>query len=621
MFLLGLSLWQHTTKSASQYYLAQPNPYAILFLMQLLGRRLLALAIFAATSAFAAPLNSCSQAARAFQPCELSFELHAGGTAPASPYRQDLLNVAFRSPRATTYLIHAFLNGNSLKVRFTPTEAGTWAYRVSSPISLLDNQESTFTVSENPYPGFVAVANLRHWWTTNKQPHLWFAAAVPVLAIDSANLSSWLDARKRDGFTHIRATLLTAESTLKPLTADGQPDPAYFNRLDDALLAIDTRGFTLDLILADDSFLKTGALKDWQTTEPLVRYLIARYGALNVTWQGIQHFEDTPGSRLLLKQIGALLQQYDAFSHPRSTDARFSSSPLGADGWMTYLIESSPDPQLAAVEHQFTQMPEIHVLTATEPAAFRHELWNCTTNGEYPSVSYEALKNEANVKAVQTWFHIVSDTRHWELEPYFDVSGARAVGLEEVEYLAYAETPGIVEVTLPRHKYNPIWVNPATGEELPLKNYRGEVFSQQTPDNSHDWILQVPREGHKESMLRSYRFESAEPPVQELETDTSNIPFQIIDPKAEELSPSTPVPYSVKLAKSNRSTRTMQYVWWGEIVANEDGPRVLGLGSSGNFTVNKRLVSTPPANLNLRVQAINANGKAFELDRVYRLTQ
>ncbi len=120
----------------------------------------------------------------------------------------------------------------------------------------------------------------------------------------------------------------------------------------------------------------------------------------------------------------------------------------------------------AAVEHQFTQEPEIHVVNATDPDAFRHEIWNCTTNGEYPSVAYQSLRNEANVKAMQAWSRVMADTRHWELEPYFDVDGARAVGLKEVEYLAYAQTPGIVEITLPKHKYNPVWVNPVTGEEL-----------------------------------------------------------------------------------------------------------------------------------------------------------
>jgi len=318
--------------------------------------------------------------------------------------------------------------------------------------------------------------------------------------------------------------------------------------------------------------------------------------------------------------LGSSLQKYDVFQHPRSTDARVSSSPLLADGWMNYLIEASPHPEVAAVEHQFTQAPEIHIVNATEPQAFRDELWNATTNGEYPSIAYEALRNEANVTAVRTWFKVVSDTRHWELEPYFDVSGARATGLEEVEYLAYAEKPGIVEISLPKHKYNPLWINPITGEEIPLKDYKGEVFSRQTPDNAHGWILQVPREGHKESMLKSYRFDSQDPPIQEAETDAAKIPYDLTDPSGDEINTALPTPFHIKLTKANRSTRLMQIVLWGEVVGSPEGARLLAVGSSGNFTVPKDLMNGPGSTLHLRVMAINANGKAYELDKVYRLS-
>ncbi len=313
------------------------------------------------------------------------------------------------------------------------------------------------------------------------------------------------------------------------------------------------------------------------------------------------------------------MQKYDAFQHPRSTDARVSSFPLLADGWMNYLIEASPHPEVAAVEHQFTEQPEIHVINATDSDIFRHELWNSTTNGEYPSVSYESLRNEANVRAVRTWVSVVSDTRHWELEPYFAVDGARAVGLEEIGYLAYAQTPGIVEITVDKHKYNPEWVNPSTGEEIPLKDYRGEVFSRQTPDNSHDWILRFEREGHKESMLKSVRFESIDPPVQEVESDSSKIPFDIVDPAGDEINTAIPVQFKVKITRPNRASRNMQFAWWGEVVMGGAGVRLLGVGSFGNFTFPKELIQQPGSTLNLRLLAINANGKAYELDKIYRL--
>jgi hypothetical protein len=590
--------------------------------MRLFGPCLLALAALFPVLSPAASLGSCAQAARAFLPCELVFEWSdsdvPNGT---SPYKDELLNIEFRSPRHVTYLMHAFWDGgHTLRVRFSPTEAGTWTYHISSSIKRYDDQESTFAVAESNNAGMVNVANVRHWRTTNKQPHLWLAVSVPFLAVDVQTLEPWLEARKHDGFTHVRGPLLTMSSSLKPLEADDRPNFAYFAAVDDRLLAADTRGFTLDLLLADESFLKSGTLDDWHKRDPLMRYLIARYAGLNVTWQGIEHFEDMAGSRQLLKELNGLLQKYDAFQHPRSTDARVTSSPLLSDGWMNYLIEASPHPELAAVEHQFTQQPEIHVITANEPDTFRHELWNSITNGEYPSVSYEAMRNEANVRAVQTWSRVIADTRHWELEPYFDVDGARAVGLEEVEYLAYAQNPGIVEVTLPKHKYNPVWVNPISGEEIPLKDYKGEVFSRQTPDSAHDWVLQVPREGHKESMLRSYYFESQDPPIQEPEVDAAKTPFEIAAPTGEDLNRLIPVPFEAKITRPNRATRRMQYVWWGEIVAGGEGGRVLGVGPSGNLTVSEHLAGPSGSNLTLRLLAINANGKAYEVDRVYRLT-
>jgi hypothetical protein len=584
------------------------------------------LSLFVALSGFstsvvplsAAALPACTESARVFYPCEFSFDFNS----TVSAYRNEILTVEFRSPSATTYRLRAFPSGKAvLKVRFSPTENGTWTYRISSSLKQFDGKESTFNAAASDSPGFVSAANLRHWRTTNKQPHLWLSAEFPFVGQTPTAVEAWLDARKHDGFTHVRGSLLAGGVSAKPLDGEGQPNFSYFDSLDQTILAAAQKGFVLDLILADADAVRSGILDDASSREFLVRYLVARYGGLNLTWNGVEKFDSRAGSRELLKDVGALLAKYDPYRHPRTTDAQVSSSPLLPDGWMTFLVESSPHPEVGAVEHQFTSMPEIHVVTATQPDEFRRELWNCTTNGEYPSISYASLRDNANLKAIQVWARILADTRHWELEPFFDVSGGRAVGLEEVEYLAYAQTGGIVELSLPKHKYNPLWINPVTGEEIPLKDYKGETFSRQTPDSAHDWILQVPREGHKESMLRSYRFESVDPPVQEIETDTARIPFQIVDPKGDELSLRPPPPYGTKLLRNNRSTRSMQYLWWGEVVAGGEGMRLLGIGASGTLQIPQELQTRSDAPLNLRVQALNANGKAFEIDRVYRLTQ
>ncbi len=176
--------------------------------------RPLLILLIASLPSLAAPLPSCSSSARTFSLCELDFdwrdsELPAG----LSPYKDEILTVEFRSPHADTYLIRAFWDGgHTLRVRFSPLQAGTWTYRITSQIKRLDSPEATFNAADSGRPGFVSVANVRHWWTTNKQPHLWLGAGAPPLSVDQTAFDSWLDARKHDGFTHIRFTLIMSDA-------------------------------------------------------------------------------------------------------------------------------------------------------------------------------------------------------------------------------------------------------------------------------------------------------------------------------------------------------------------------------------------------------------------------
>jgi hypothetical protein len=585
---------------------------------------LLALLSVAMLGAASTSLPSCDAGAMKYQPCELHFEWNAGELPGGqSPFHDEILNVEFRGPDQTTYLIRPFWDGGRvLRVRFTPNLAGRWTYRVSSEIKRLETKEASFTVADDNRPGWVAVANVRHWWTDNKQPHLWVSAEAPWLRLDQASFQSFVDARKSDGFTHLRGVLLTRDGgSAGPMDASGQPNFGYFAKLDDRLLYADSKGFVLDLILADENFLASGILDQWKTRGDLIQYLISRYASLNVSWQGFENFEDRAGNRTLLKEVGDLLRTNDSFHHTRATDARMTSSMLLRDGWEDYIIEASPNPQLAAVERQFTTAPQVHVIHNTEPNAFRHELWNSTTNGEYPTMRYEASQNQANVQAMKVWIKLMSGTRHWEFEPFFDVDGARAVGLDNVEYVLYAEKPATVEIDFSeRHKYNPRWINPRTGEESDLKDVRQDTYSQSSPGDG-DWILQMPRDGQKEGMLKSYKFESVPAPEQEPELNADKVPFTIVEPSGEELGSGKPISYKTKITKANRATRLMQYMWIGEVVADGEGPRVLALGSSGTFEIPSDLIKKRPAILNLRLDAINANGKAYSLEKVYPISK
>src|SRR5690349_10485496 len=106
--------------------------------------------------------------------CDLVFDL----TPPDNPAQAEL-RAEFRSPRHRTYLLRAFRDGDRrLVIRFTPTEAGAWEYRLTSNVARLDGQMGQGAVAESEAPGFVRTANVHHFATENQKPHLWMATAI-----------------------------------------------------------------------------------------------------------------------------------------------------------------------------------------------------------------------------------------------------------------------------------------------------------------------------------------------------------------------------------------------------------------------------------------------------------
>ena len=123
-------------------------------------------------------------------------------------------------------------------------------------------------------------------------------------------------------------------------------------------------------------------------------------------------------------------------------------------------------------------------------------------------------------------------------------------------------------------------------------------------------------------MLKSYRFVSREvPPIQEIEQSGAKVPYEIASPPGDTISATVPLPFSVKLKRETRATRSIMYLWTGEVPADGGGFRVIGTGGNGTFRIPPDMASRFPAVLSVRLQAINANGKAYEADKVYQLTK
>ena len=163
-------------------------------------------------------------------------------------------------------------------------------------------------------------------------------------------------------------------------------------------------------------------------------------------------------------------------------------------------------------------------------------------------------------------------------------------------------------------------MNPANGEITPIKEFKADKFAAEPPSRDHDWILHISREGRKEGMLRSYKFESRPLLVQEPDSAASRLPFKVAQPASDEVSVSRPPKFSAVVTRETRGTRRMLYLWTGEIPADGQGYRILGTGAEGTWKFGPNMYTSLPDVLNVRLYGLNANGKLYFTDRIYRAT-
>jgi hypothetical protein len=382
-------------------------------------------------------------------------------------------------------------------------------------------------------------------------------------------------------------------------------DEAAFDELDARLSYLNNHGVVADLILIPPA----GA--DRETRQKYFHYVVARCAARNCTWVLLDQFEKYDHAHDLLREMAGYLDE-DTFHRIRTVGASGTSASFADEKWMNVRSYGSPDWVISAVEDQIYLLPAVSEVRASSDDAFRHQLWNVAMSGSYPEAE---ATDAAEVRYLEAWQKFFADTRHWDIEPFFDVDGARGLSLEHTEYILYQEKPGPITVHLyEKHKWNVAWINPLTGERTDLKDFGGDTFTGDPPDNSHDWVLYIDREGHKES-LNSFRFESRTVELQDMEVSAAKIPFDLVAPSGDTIPFGKPVPYAIKLKKETHSTSVMLYLWTGEVTADGEGYRVLGTGPSGTFQIPRGIVRHFPATLHVRLFGVNALGKLYAVDQ------
>ncbi len=559
-----------------------------------------------------------------FSPCDLVFDIpSAAGGQPID------LQAEFRSPDQHTGLAKAFWDGGARWViRYAPAEPGTYVWRLTSGIAGFDRKQGQFTAIPAPdrdeRPGWLRAANVHHFAFVDEtnanilKPHLWMGAMVPGFA--SMALPQWkslVDTRAGQHFNHLGVTLVD-----EPGASDFQ-SPEFFRAAEEKLRYANEQGIVVDIAFFGPGALMSRLLPARENRQKWFTYALSRLAAFEVTWQGLEAWESYDNGRELLKEIAGYLSELDPYKRTRSSRTELTSGPLVDDGWLRYRsYQTGNDDSVGGIEQQIYQYPAVNNFGtgAGDADTFRHRLWNAAMSGQYPST---AIPNEQAANEMKIWYEFMRDTRHWELEPFFDVRNGRGLSLEDVEYIVYVEKPGPVTVNLEKHTYDARWFDPATGQSVKLKDIKTEVFTGEPPDLTHDWVLQISRELHKASMLKSYRFDSREPGIQlqEVEGNPDKVPFDAVEPAGDTISLSRPAPFSVKLRRETKALQTMTYEWTGEVTADNRSYRIIGTGANGTFRIPANIARDYPAALHVRILAMNGLGKVYALDRNYTLTK
>gem|GEM_PF-274802 len=580
-----------------------------------------------------------------YQPCEIDFEMtEQEASQHPNPYASVELRAEFRGPKGDTYRLPGFWDGGrKFRIRFAPLAEGRWDFRVTSNIERFTGKIEDFTATPAVTPGFVHTFNVHHFrYSQPNTGHYWLGdTCYPLAILPFGEFQRLVDARAGQKFNHLRGLLLGDEANAKrAIPTPDQISPEFFQGLDERVRYMNQKGLTFDVTLASNAAQLAKLLPNWRQRERFFRYLVARYSAMNVTWQGFQTFEDDPESPALLKEFGDLLKQLDIYHHPRSTGSASTSGSLASSGWMDYVTSQTSDPDVFAVEYQLYAAPFVNTgagaaggVAARPPRAkvdvdaIRRRMWNAAISGQHVTLDTSALAAGAADAAATQAQHLrdfFTQTRYFDLEPYFGIEGARALALEEVEYVVYLEKPPSsgdpVELTVQKSGYDVSWFNPITGEWVKEHEFKGDHFRVgNPPDPSHDWVLYVRKEGKKQGMMRSYKLESRTPVMQELQVNRNEVPFTIQLPSDSELPVGVPLEFNATLTRPGPATRNMIWMWTGEASSSGFGYRVLGTKQFGEFIVPANIAREYPTALLVRVFGLDGNGKLYAADKVYTL--
>ncbi len=467
-----------------------------------------------------------------------------------NPYTEVALSAIFQGPGSTTREVQGFWDGGQkFRVRFAPTEIGTWTYstRASPPDEGLSQKGSFEVVApmegnhgflrrDANYPGSFTYDDGTRYF-------MWGQTYYEIIrnALAGDNWKKAVDSSQAHGMNLVRM-LVIPWGTDKNGYPNSQPFAngdhsqlylAHWQKLDEVVQYLGSRGMIAELILFTDTGGAFGAPAE---DDRYLRYVLARFaGYHNVIWNLASGWNYTGKEQSYWDGMGAIIRNEDPWMRrgnllrPLTVDQQTRSdfqffgsgwpvhatvqygtrNRVHADGdlWGNASIQYNLGNGMPVVNEGYGFIGEILPITSSQ-TIHRNAIWGIATAGGYGSAGDARSFGGSLPVYSADWygspfyddiklmvdFWTSRGIEYWKMSSQNSLvaSGNRVYVLAEAgrSYIAYTASGEPFTLDLPQGSYRVDWYDPGTGKVINAPPISSAPYSFQPPFSS-DAVLHL----------------------------------------------------------------------------------------------------------------------------------
>ncbi len=475
-----------------------------------------------------------------------------------NPYIDVWLNASFTGPNSTKIQIYGFWDGgDNWKIRIVPTEVGTWNYVTYSNDIQLNGNKGSFIVETSNKKGFIIRdpinrfafkrsngGNVLLMGDTN-----WNAMSNVSGSLNYLTYKQYVDNRSNQKFNFIRSYMVpfySAANDSSHYNEGGRafepwdPDnlnPKYFQEVDKRINYANSKGIMMHLVVGGDGSLLT-TFFGWGNgkMERYIKYLVARYSAYDIAWEGRAEFEEQgntpPGYIALANQIGNWIEKYDPYGDIQSMHTLDSNNELKNEAWLDWILQQTRTWSLITSDRSYNKPvmnEEFYYEDSGAGAIYTHHVdadtvrkgaWYVMTYGAsglafgntgtynsraqpFQGIQYARSKGTDYMTYL---FNFWSTTKYWKLSPNKEIvlaGNASAIADVGNEYVIYLPSGGSTTVNLSPAKgtLSVEWYNPRAGTYQGKTTVLGSSSRKFTAPDTNDWVLHIKNTQTESSIL------------------------------------------------------------------------------------------------------------------------